>query len=71
MGCGVDYGSFYVNYTGAEDTSSTDFDKRINDSYLTREFDSITFSQKENSFFNFFSMKKFSFNNPYRSNCFF
>lgn len=54
MGCAVDYGSFYVNYAGSEDTSSRDFDKRINEYYLTRKFDSITFSEKENSLVTFF-----------------
>ncbi|CAA9203280.1 DUF6602 domain-containing protein [Flavobacterium collinsii] len=54
MGCAVDYGSFYINYTGSEDTSSKDFDKRINDYYLTRKFESITFSDKENSLVTFF-----------------
>lgn len=54
MGCAVDYGSFYVNYDGAEDVTSKDFDKRINDYYLNRKFESITFSNKENSLVTFF-----------------
>jgi hypothetical protein len=54
MGCAVDYGSFYVNYTGTEDTTSKDFDKRINDYYLNRTFESVTFSEKENSLVTFF-----------------
>lgn len=54
MGCAVDYGSFYVNYDGVEDIASKDFDKRINDYYLNRNFESITFSDKENSLVTFF-----------------
>ncbi|HEU4790302.1 MAG TPA: DUF6602 domain-containing protein [Flavobacterium sp.] len=54
MGCAVDYGSFYVNYNGVEDISSKDFDKRINDYYLNRKFESVTFSDKENSLVTFF-----------------
>lgn len=54
MGCAVDYGSFYVNYDGTEDVSSKDFDKRINDYYLNRKFESVTFSDKENSLVTFF-----------------
>lgn len=54
MGCAVDYGSFYVNYDGVEDISSKDFDKRINDYYLNRKFESVTFSNKENSLVTFF-----------------
>ena len=54
MGCAVDYGSFYVNYDGAEDVNNKDFDKRINDYYLTRKFESVTFSNKENSLVTFF-----------------
>jgi hypothetical protein len=54
MGCAVDYGSFYVNYEGVEDVVSKDFDKRINDYYLNRKFESVTFSNKENSLVTFF-----------------
>ena len=54
MGCAVDYGSFYVNYKGEEDTNNKDFDKRILDYYTQRQFDSVTFSKKENSLVTFF-----------------
>jgi hypothetical protein len=54
MGCAVDYGSFYVNFKGEEDTTNKDFDKRILDYYTQRQFDSVTFSNKENSLVTFF-----------------
>ena len=54
LGCAVDYGSFYVNYKGEEDTNNKDFDKRILDYYTQRQFDSVTFSKKENSLVTFF-----------------
>lgn len=54
LGCAVDYGSFYVNYKGVENIKSTDFEKRILDYYLNREFESVTFSNKENSLVTFF-----------------
>ena len=54
MGCAVDYGSFYVNFKGEEDTTNKDFDKRILDYYTQRQFDSVTFSKKENSLVTFF-----------------
>jgi len=54
LGCAVDYGSFYVNYNGVENTKSSDFEKRILDYYLEREFENVTFSKKENSLVTFF-----------------
>ncbi len=54
MGCAVDYGSFYVNFKGEEDTTNKDFDKRILDYYTQRQFDSVIFSKKENSLVTFF-----------------
>jgi len=54
MGCAVDYGSFYVNYKGEEDTTNKDFDKRILDYYTQRQFENVTFSKKENSLVTFF-----------------
>jgi len=53
MGCAVDYGSFYVNYNGEEDKNVA-LESRITDYYLKREFDSATFSNKENSLVTFF-----------------
>lgn len=54
LGCAVDYGSFYVNYKGVENTESRDFEKRILDYYKDRVFESVTFSKKENSLVTFF-----------------
>lgn len=54
MGCAVDYGSFYVNYKGEEDTTNKDFNKRILDYYTQRQFENVTFSNKENSLVTFF-----------------
>ncbi len=54
MGCTVDYGSFYVNYEGEEDVKSKDFEQRISDYYSNRKFESVTFSNKENSLVTFF-----------------
>lgn len=54
MGCAVDYGSFYVNYKGEEDTANKDLDKRILDYYTQRQFENVTFSKKENSLVTFF-----------------
>lgn len=54
MGCIVDYGSFYVNYDGVEDTENKDFDQRILDYYTNRKFNKATFSAKENSLVTFF-----------------
>lgn len=54
MGCAVDYGSFYVNYTGQEDTSNKNFDERISKYYSDRTFEKITFSDKKNSLVTFF-----------------
>lgn len=54
MGCAVDYGSFYVNYKGEEDTTNKNLDKRILDYYTQRQFENVTFSKKENSLVTFF-----------------
>lgn len=54
MGCAVDFGSFYVNYTGQEDTNNWNFEERINKYYTDRTFESVTFSNKENSLVTFF-----------------
>jgi hypothetical protein len=54
MGCAVDYGSFYVNYEGQEDVTNKKFEERIFDYYSNRKFESVTFSNKENSLVTFF-----------------
>ena len=55
LGCIVDYGSFFVQYQGEEDTNERiDFSKRIHDYYHNRTFQSLVFSQPENSLIPFF-----------------
>lgn len=54
IGCAVDYGSFYVNYSGEEDIKNTNFDDRILSYYESRKFEKLTFSAKENSLITFF-----------------
>ncbi len=54
IGCAVDYGSFYINYSGEEDLDNTDLVKRINNYYNSRTFNAVTFSKKENSLVTFF-----------------
>lgn len=54
IGCAVDYGSFYVNYSGEEDIKNTNFDDRILSYYKNRKFEKLTFSAKENSLITFF-----------------
>ena len=53
LGCIVDHGSFFVQYQ--EDTNErTDFRKCIRDYYQNRTFQSLVFSQPENSLITFF-----------------
>lgn len=54
IGCAVDYGSFYANYSGEEDIKNTNFDDRILSYYKNRKFEKLTFSAKENSLITFF-----------------
>jgi len=54
IGCAVDYGSFYINYTGEEDFTIEDFNERIVNYYSKRKFDKLTFSNKDNSLISFF-----------------
>ena len=55
LGCIVDHGSFFVQYQGEEDINErTDFRKRIRDYYQNRTFQSLVFSQSENSLITFF-----------------
>lgn len=57
FGCVADYGSFYVDYEGEEDTTLKDisnFDKRYLDYYNTRNFKQVNFSKPENSLVTFF-----------------
>lgn len=54
IGCAIDYGSFYVNYSGQEDINNMDFEERINNYYLERKYSNMRFSSKENSLVTFF-----------------
>lgn len=54
IGCIADYGSFYVDYNGVEDTASTDFERRYSDYYNNRNINKIIFSNSDNSLVSFF-----------------
>lgn len=54
MGCAVDYGSFFVNYTGEEETENKNFEERILNYYNNRKFDKVIFSNSKNSLITFF-----------------
>lgn len=57
IGCIADYASFYVDYTGKEDTNlikSVDFNKRYKAYYDERKFNKIIFSDNSNSLVSFF-----------------
>lgn len=54
LGCIADYGSFFVDYEGEENTKETDFDKRYEDYYKNRNFRELKFSKPENSLVTFF-----------------
>lgn len=54
LGCAIDFGGFYVNYSGKEDVNEKDYEKRIKDYYNKRKFESAIFSAKENSLVMFF-----------------
>lgn len=54
IGCAVDYGCFYVNYTGEEDLNDTDLEQRISNYYVNRSFNKVTFSKSVNSLVTFF-----------------
>lgn len=54
MGCVVDYGSFFVDYLGEEDTKEEDLRKRYENYYNSRKFNEVHFSQPENSLITFF-----------------
>jgi len=57
IGCIADYGSFYIDYAGKEDTSLNTgnvFDKRFLEYYNNRTFNNIIFSEKNNSLVSFF-----------------
>ena len=54
MGCAVTYGSFYIDFEGEEASSESNFEKRINDYYLSRIIKSVEFSKPEVSLVTFF-----------------
>lgn len=54
MGCVVEFGSFYIDYNGAENKDILDPNERITEYYKNREFNKITFSERENSLVTFF-----------------
>ena len=57
FGCVADYGSFYVEYDGEEDTNlrgETEFNKRYTDYYSNIVYTGISFSKAENSLVTFF-----------------
>jgi hypothetical protein len=54
IGCAVDYGSFYVNYSGEEDLNNPNFEERINQYYAKRKYEKVTFSDADSSLITFF-----------------
>ncbi len=54
FGCIADYGSFFVDYEGQENTDITDIEKRYIDFYSKRIIKEIHFSKSENSLVTFF-----------------
>jgi Domain of unknown function (DUF6602) len=54
IGCIADYGSFYIDYNGTENSDESDLEKRILDYYLSRTIKNITFSDTQNSLISFF-----------------
>jgi hypothetical protein len=54
MACVVEFGSFYIDYNGEENTSLTNFHDRIQKYYEQRKYETITYSDRENSLVTFF-----------------
>jgi|SRR5690554_1650554 len=54
IGCIADYGSFYVDYNGKENTTELDFQKRYLEYYQSRIINQVIFSNKKNSLVSFF-----------------
>jgi len=57
IGCIADYGSFYIDYTGEENTDlkkPEDFEKRYKEYYEERTINKIIFSKPDNSLVSFF-----------------
>lgn len=54
MGCAVDFGSFFVDYSGEENSHIAEPMERINDYYASRVLESINFSKADTSLVSFF-----------------
>ena len=54
LGCSVAYGSILVEYKGEEDQEEKNLQKRINDFYHRRRFQSVNFSDEDSSLVTFF-----------------
>lgn len=54
LGCAVNLGSFYVNYSGIENNDNMDFPDRFRQYYSERVIESINFSKREDSLITFF-----------------
>lgn len=54
MGCVVEFGSFYIDYLGKEKSDNTDLNDRIQQYYDDRSFETIMYSERENSLVTFF-----------------
>lgn len=54
LGCAVDYGSFFIDYSGEEDVKTTDYQMRVLDYYNNRTVSDIEFSKAEVSLVSFF-----------------
>lgn len=54
FGCIADYGSFYVDYDGAEDLTESNFKSRYLKYYSDRKFEKLVFSDANNSLVSFF-----------------
>ena len=54
IGCVVEFGNFLIDYDGEEDEKIKDFNRRIHQYYNQRDFERISFSNKENALVAFF-----------------
>ena len=54
MGCSVEFGSYYIDHVGDEDSSIDDINERINTYYEKRTIGSLVISEPENSLVTFF-----------------
>lgn len=54
LGCAADFGSFFVDYEGEENTDTENFQQRYEDYYTQRSFGKVQFSKRNNSLVTFF-----------------